>query len=194
MSALILGLLMFLGMHSARIVADGWRSQVMARQGEMAWKGMYTVVSLVGFGLIIWGYGQARQAPLVLWATPLWTRHLASLLMLLAMVLLVAAYVPRNAIKAKLHHPMVLSVKTWALAHLLANNTLADLLLFGSFLLWAVLDFRSARRRDRAAGTVYPAGTLVATLATGVIGALAWAVLAFWAHAWLFGVRPLGGG
>lgn len=193
MSALILGLLMFLGMHSARILAEGWRSQVIAQRGPLAWKGLYTVVSLVGFGLIVWGFGQTRLAPQVLWSTPVWTRHLASLLVLLAMVLLAAAYVPRNGIKARLHHPMVLSVKLWALAHLLANNTLADLLLFGSFLLWAVLDFRAARQRDRAAGTVYPAGTLAGTGLTVAVGLAAWAGVAFWAHAWLFGVRPFGG-
>ncbi len=193
MSALILGLLMFLGMHSARILAEGWRSQVIERKGAGAWKGMYTLVSLAGFGLIIWGYGQTRMAPQLLWASPLWTRHLAALLMLLAMVLLVAAYVPRNGIKARVHHPMVLSVKLWALAHLLANNTLADLLLFGSFLLWSVLDFRSARQRDRTAGTVYAAGSWAGTLATLVIGAALWAVLAFWLHALAFGVRPFGG-
>ena len=193
MSALILGLLMFLGMHSARIFADGWRSQVVAQHGPGAWKGLYTVVSLVGFGLIVWGYSQARLAPQVLWASPVWTRHAAGLLVLLAMVLLVAAYVPGNAIKARLHHPMVLSVKVWALAHLLANNTLADLLLFGSFLLWAVLDFRSVRQRDRLAGTRYPAGTLGATALTVALGVLLWAVFAFWLHALLFGVRPFGG-
>jgi len=193
MSALILGLLMFLGMHSARILAEGWRSQVIAQRGPNAWKGLYTVVSLVGLGLIVWGYGQARQAPQVLWTSPVWTRHLAGLLVLVALVLLAAAYVPRNGLKARLHHPMVLSVKVWALAHLLANNTVADVLLFGSFLLWAVFDFRAARRRDRAAGTVYPAGTLAGTLGAVVVGAAAWAVLAFWGHAWLFGVRPFGG-
>lgn len=192
MSALILGLLMFLGMHSARILAEGWRSQVIARRGPNAWKGLYTVVSLVGFGLIVWGYGQARQAPQVLWASPVWTRHLAGLLVLVALVLLAAAYVPRNGIKARLHHPMVLSVKVWALAHLLANNTVADVLLFGSFLLWAVLDFRSARQRDRVAGTVYPAGTAAGTLGAVLVGAVAWVALAFWGHAWLFGVRPFG--
>ena len=193
MSALILGLLMFLGMHSSRILAEGWRSQVIERHGAMAWKAMYSLVSLVGFGLIVWGYGQARLAPQVLWHAPLWTRHLAALLVLLAMVLLVAAYVPGNGIKARVHHPMVLSVKLWALAHLLANNTLADLLLFGSFLLWSVLDFRSARQRDRSAGTVYAAGTVPGTLATVVIGVALWVVIAFWAHALLFGVRPFGG-
>jgi uncharacterized membrane protein len=193
MSALILGLLMFLGMHSARIFAEGWRAQVIAQKGPMAWKGLYTVVSLVGFGLIIWGYGQARLAPVVLWGSPTWTRHLASLLVLVALVLLAAAYVPRNGIKARLHHPMVLAVKIWALAHLLANNTLADVLLFGSFLLWSVLDFRAARQRDRAAGTVYPAGTLAGSLATVVVGCAAWAAFAFWLHVPLFGVRPFGG-
>ena len=193
MSALILGLLMFLGMHSARILAEGWRTQVIAQRGPNAWKGLYTVVSLIGFGLIVWGYGQARQAPAVLWASPLWTRHTAALLMLVALVLLVATYVPGNGIKARLHHPMLLSVKVWALAHLLANNTVADVLLFGSFLLWAVLDFRSARQRDRAASTVYPPGKPAATAGTVVVGAALWAVLAFWAHAWLFGVRPFGG-
>ncbi|MBL8350266.1 MAG: NnrU family protein [Burkholderiaceae bacterium] len=193
MSALILGLLMFLGMHSARIFADGWRSQVIAQRGAGAWKGLYTVVSLAGFGLIVWGYGQARLAPLVLWASPVWTRHLASLLMLLALVLLVAAYVPGNGIKARLHHPMVLGVKAWAFAHLLANNTLADLLLFGGFLVWAVLDFGSARRRDRAAGTVFAPGRAGATALTVALGAGLWAAFAFWLHAVLFGVRPFGG-
>ena len=193
MGALILGLLLFLGMHSARIVADDWRSRWIARRGPMAWKALYTVVSLVGFGLIVWGYGQARLAPQVLWASPLWTRHLAGLLMLGALVLLVAAYVPRNSLKARLRHPMVLSVKVWALAHLLANNTQADLLLFGGFLVWAVLDFRSARRRDRAGAQRYPAGNAVATILTLLLGSALWALLAFWGHQQLFGVRPFGG-
>ncbi len=193
MSALILGLLMFLGMHSARIVAEGWRTQVIAQRGPGAWKGLYTVVSLVGFGLIIWGYGQARLTPVVLWNAPVWGRHLAGLLMLVALLLLAAAQVPGNGIKARVHHPMVLGVKVWALAHLLANNTLADVLLFGSFLVWAVLDFRSSRQRDRAAGTVYPPGSAARTAVTVVVGVGVWALFAFGLHLWLFGVRPFGG-
>ncbi|HSW08819.1 NnrU family protein [Aquabacterium sp.] len=192
MSALILGLLLFLGMHSARIVADGPRSRFIAQRGAGAWKGLYTLASLAGFVLIVWGYGQARQQPVLLWSSPIWTRHLASVLTLPAFVLLAAAYVPRNALKAKLHHPMVLSVKTWALAHLLANNTLADVLLFGGFLLWAALSFRAARQRDRAAGTVYPAGTAAGTALTIVIGGVAWAAFALWLHGPLIGVRPFG--
>jgi len=192
MSALILGLALFLGMHSVRIVADGTRSAFIARRGAGAWKGLYSVVSLAGFALILWGDGQARLQPVVLWDSPLWTRHLAGALMLPALVLLVAAQVPGNGIKARVHHPQVLAVKTWALAHLLANNTLADVLLFGGFGLWAVLDFRSARQRDRAAGTVYPPGQPARTALVVVLGLALWAVFAFGAHQWLFGVRPFG--
>lgn len=192
MTLLILGLILFLGVHSTRIVADGWRSAQLARLGPNGWKGVYSVVSLIGFVLIVYGFGLARQTPTFLWTVPTGLKHLASLLTLVAFVFLVAAYVPRNGIKAKLHHPMILGVKTWALAHLVSNNTLADLLLFGSFLLWSVFSFRAARARDRAAGTVYPSGTLVATAITVVIGLVAWAAFAFWAHGAWIGVRPFG--
>lgn len=192
MTLLILGLVLFLGVHSVRIVAEGWRTRMRQRLGEGGWKGMYTLLSLLGLALLVWGYGLARQDPVVLWAPPVAMRHVASLLTLAAFILLAAAYVPRNGIKARLHHPMVLGVKVWALAHLLSNGNLADVLLFGAFLLWAVLDFRAARQRDRAQGTRYPAGTLAGTAATLVLGALAWAVFAFWAHALLIGVSPMG--
>lgn len=188
---LILGLILFLGVHSVRIVADDWRSRQIASRGEGPWKGLYSVVSLMGFVLIVWGYGQARLAPVPLWQPlPVGVKHLASLLTLVAFVLLAAAYVPRNGIKARVHHPMVLGVKTWALAHLLANNTVADLLLFGSFLVWAVLSFRAARGRDRTAQTVYPPGSTSGTVTAMVAGVLAWAVFAFWGHAALIGVKP----
>jgi uncharacterized membrane protein len=190
MGVLLLGLVLFLGVHSARIVAEGARTRFIAQRGEGAWKGLYTLASLLGFALVVWGYGQARLSPTVLWASPVWARHLASLLTLVAFVLLAAAYVPGNGIKARLHHPMVLGIKTWALAHLLANNTVADLLLFGSFLVWAVLSFRAARGRDRAAQTVYPAGTVAGTALTVVVGLVAWAAFAFWGHAALIGVKP----
>ncbi len=192
MSLLILGLVVFLGVHSVRIVADGWRTQFIAQRGEGAWKGLYSVLSLAGFALLVWGYGLARQQPVVLWVPLLGMRHAASLLTLVAFVLLAATYVPRNGIKAKLHHPMVLAVKVWALGHLLANGNLADVLLFGGFLVWAALSFKAARGRDRAAGTTYPAGTAAGTAITVVVGLLAWAGFAFWAHGVLIGVRPFG--
>jgi len=189
---LILGLVLFLGVHSTRIFADGWRNATMARMGEMPWKAGYAVLSVIGLVLVVWGFSLARQQPVQLWMPPRGMRHLAALLTLIAFVLLAAAYVPRNAIKARLHHPMVLAVKVWALAHLLANGNLAHMILFGAFLLWAVLSFRAARARDRAAGTLYPAGTAAGTGLTLVVGVVAWAVFAFWAHGYLIGVRPIG--
>ena len=192
MSILIAGLIIFLGLHSVRIVADGWRSRKLAQWGEGAWKGVFSVLSIAGFALIVWGYGQARLQTVVLWVPPVATRHIAATLMLLAMILLVAAYVPGNAIKAKLHHPMILGVKTWALAHLLANGNLADVLLFGSFLAWAVVDFISSRKRDRAAGTVYPAGKTLPTVITVVLGLVVYGAFVLVLHKWLIGVPVFG--
>ena len=190
MTILIAGLVLFLGPHSVRIFADGWRTAMLASLGETKWKGLYSLLSLVGFGLIIYGFGLARQTPEVLWTPPQFLRHLSGLLVLVSFVLLIATYVPRNGIKAKLHHPMILGVKVWALAHLLANGMLHDVVLFGAFLAWAVMDFRAARQRDRAAGTTYPAGNAGATIATVFAGIIAWAVFAFWLHGMLIGVRP----
>lgn len=190
MTALILGLVLFLGLHSSRIIAEGARNRFIAQRGEKAWKGLYSLGSAAGLVLIVWGYGLARQQPVALWTPPGWTRPLASLLTLASFVLLTAAYVPGNAIKARLNHPMLLGVKTWALAHLLANQTLADLLLFGGFLVWSVFCFRAARARDRAAGWSPRRGHTAATVTAVVIGALLWAGFAFWLHGWLFGVKP----
>ncbi len=192
MSMLIFGLVLFLGVHSTRIVADGWRSAMIARIGERPWKGLYALLSIASFVLIVWGFGLARQQPVQLWSPPVGMRHLASLLTLIAFILLAATYVPRNAIKARLHHPMVLAVKVWALAHLLATGNLAHMVLFGAFLVWAALSFRAARARDRAAQTVYPAGTAIGTVVTVVVGIAVWAVFAFWAHGALIDIRPIG--
>lgn len=200
MTLLILGLILFLAPHSVRIVADDWRSAQVARIGLPAWKGLYSVVSIVGLALIVWGYGMARTAPIEVWNPPVFTRHLASLFTLAAFVLLVAAYVPRNRIKAAIGHPMVAGVKLWAFAHLLANGTVADLLLFGSFLVWAIFDFRAARRRDRAAAagatrggaSVGASPSLAADVVVVLVGIGAWALFAFQLHGWLFGVRPFG--
>lgn len=192
MAVLILGLVLFLGVHSTRIFAEGWRTATIARIGEKPWKGLYTLASLAGFALILWGFTMARRQPVYLWEAPMGMRHVSGALMLVAFILLVATYVPRNSIKARLHHPMVLSVKVWALAHLLANGNLADVVLFGAFLVWAVLSFRAARARDRANGTVYIAGKGSATAITVIVGSAVWALFAFWAHGYLFGVRPFG--
>lgn len=195
MLVLILGLVLFLGTHSVRIFAEPWRARTLARVGEARWKGVYAVVSLIGFVLLVWGYGLARQQPVLLWTPPVAMRHIAALLTLVSFVLLAAAYVPGNGLKAKLRHPMVLGVKVWALAHLLANGTLADVLLFGGFLAWAVADRISVKRRE-AAGLLRPPPALPgsgANDAIALVGGLAiYVLLVFWAHAWLFGVRPMG--
>lgn len=192
MTLLLLGLALFLGVHSTRIVADGWRTATIARVGEKPWKGIYSLLSIAGFVLLVIGYGAARQSPVVLFAPPVWTRHLAALLTIPAFVLLAAAYVPGNAIKRAVGHPMMAGVKVWALAHLIANGTLADVLLFGTFLAWAVLGFIAARRRDRAAGTTYRVGPGSRTAIAVVVGLVAWAVFAFALHRPLIGVAPFG--
>jgi uncharacterized membrane protein len=192
MTWLILGLILFLGSHSARIVAEPWRQRRIAAMGLNGWKAIYSIVAIVGFVLIVIGYGEARSAPVILYSPPPWTRHLAALLTIPAFVLLAAAYVPGTRIKRAVGHPMVAGVKIWAFAHLLANGTLADVLLFGSFLAWAVIDYIASRRRDRVAGTVYAVGPVSRDLIAVVIGLAAWALFAFWLHAAWIGVRPFG--
>ncbi|NQW94514.1 MAG: NnrU family protein [Polaromonas sp.] len=192
MTYLIAGLVLFLGVHSARVFANDWRNQTLARMGEKPFKGVYSLLSLAGFVLLVWGYGQARQQGVMLWNPPTATRHIAALLTLVAFILLAATYVPGNQIKAKLQHPMVLGVKVWALAHLLANGSLADTVLFGSFLLWSVVLFAASRKRDRREHVVYSAGTARMTAVTVFAGVVAWVVFAFWLHRTLIGVSPFG--
>ena len=191
MSLLIIGLIIFLGSHSSRIFAEPWRNHMIDRLGEVKWKGLYTIVSLIGLILVVIGYGQARQAPIVLWQPATYLIHIAILLNLVAFIFLAGSSPNNNAIRLKLKHPMILGVKVWALAHLLANGTLVDLILFGSFLLWAVLDFRSARKRP----IHMPEKAVISTKATitvVVTGIVLWAAFIFGLHQYLIGVSPLG--
>ena len=192
MGMLVLGVVLFLGVHSMRIFADDWRGSLIARRGEGAYKGLYALASIVGLALIVWGYGLARTAPVDLWMPPVWTRHLAALLTIPAFVLLAAAYVPGTRIKAAVGHPMVLGVKVWAFAHLIANGRLADVVLFGGFLAWAVVLYIASRRRDRRTGTRYVAGPASRDMIAIAAGLVAWAAFAFWLHGVLIGVRPFG--
>lgn len=190
MTSLVLGLILFLGIHSVRIVADSWRTEVIARSGERIWRAGYTLVSLVGLGLIVWGYSRVRSSSVQLWTPWPSGRQLAMALTLVAFVLVVAAYVPRNHLKLWLKHPMLAGTLAWSLAHLLANYTLADLLLFGGFALWSAACFVSARRRDGLAGQTLPPATLLSTLLSLLAGTFAWAAFGRWGHeAWL-GMRP----
>jgi uncharacterized membrane protein len=186
-----LGLAVFLGVHSVRLVADGWRGRCIERIGKPTWKGLYSVVSLFGFVLIVWGYGVARQQPVQLWGPPVGMRHLAALLTWFAFVLMAAAYIPRNHFKARLNHPMLIATKLWAMAHLLANGTLAGAWLFGSFLLWAVVMFAYSRRRDRREGPLETPSLLSRSLTSVLVGTLVWAAFAFALHGLLIGILPL---
>ena len=198
MAYLILGLVLFLGVHCLSIVAPGGRDRWAKRLGEVPFKGLYSLVSLVGFALIVWGYGIAREAPVVLYAMPGGFRHLAALLMLPVFVLLFAAYLP-GRIQRAAKHPMLLAVKLWALAHLLAQSvtggTLADVSLFGGFLVWAVADRISLKRRS-AAGGLRTVPVLPASKANDYValvgGVAVYLAFVFWLHAAWFGVRPFG--
>jgi len=189
---LIAGLVVFLGLHSVRIVASDWRMKQIARVGEGPWKGLYSVLSIAGFVLLIWGFGEARHHPELLYTPPVGLRHANALFTLIAFVLVAAAYVPRNHLKAKLGHPMYAGIKVWALGHLLATGMLHDVVFFGAFLIWAVAGFTVSRRRDRHTGVIYPPGTLLGDVLTLAIGAAIWAAFAFWLHAKWIGVAPFG--
>lgn len=193
MLTLIAGLILFLGVHSVRIFADDWRERQQQKWGVPVWRGTYAVLSLIGLMLVIYGFGLVRNAPVVVWIPPLGMRHAASLFTLMAFILLAAAYVPGNAIKARVYHPMVAGVKLWAFAHLMSNGNLGHLVLFGSFLAWAVLDFIAARKRDRRnPSATRPATKLSATVLTVVVGVVGWLVFAFWLHGLLIGIKPFG--
>ena len=190
MTQLILGLALLMGPHCVRFIDAGFRDRAVARMGEGAWKGLYSLISLAGLALIAMGFGAARADSPVLWVSPAAAKHAAAALMLLSCVLLAAAFVPGNHFKARVGHPMVLGVKTWAFAHLLANGRLVDVLLFGVFLAWAVALFIALRRADRVAGKTYPAAGVAEDLISVVAGGAVFAGIAFWGHQALFGVSP----
>ncbi|MCK7594183.1 NnrU family protein [Pseudomarimonas salicorniae] len=189
MALLVAGLVIFLGLHLLPLLAPGLRASAAARLGEGPWKGAFALLSLVGFALLVVGYGEARQgAVTLLYAPPVWTRHLAYLLTLVAFILLLAPYTGRNHFRARFGHPMVLGAKSWALAHLLANGFLHDLLLFGGFLAWGVLSFILLRRRDRALGRAPVTPNWGSTLVTILAGGVAWFAFAKWLHPMWIGV------
>jgi uncharacterized membrane protein len=190
MTQLILGLVLFLGVHSISIVAPGIRTRAIGKLGEGPWKGLYAAVSIAGFVLLVWGFAQARLSPVVLYTPPAWMRHVTFLFMLPVFPLILAAYFP-GRIKAASKHPMLLAVKFWALAHLLSNGTLADVLLFGGFLVWAGLDRMSLKRRPPQQIPSAPARGFNDVLVV-VAGLALYALFIFWAHVRLFGVSPLG--
>ena len=192
MIVFLAGLVLFLGVHSVSIVAPGWRNAQIARRGEGAWKGIYSIASAVGLALLIVGYGMARREPVVLYTPPAALRHLALLVMVPVFPLLFAAYLP-GRIRSAAKHPFLLATKLWATAHLLANGTLVDVLLFGAFLVWAVADRISVKRRavaeahDAPAAPARPMNDAIAIVG----GLVSYGGIVLWAHRWLIGVSPL---
>ena len=189
MTLLILGLILFLGVHSVSIVAPGWRDTMRARLGEGPWKGLYSLISIVGFALLIVGYGAARAQPELLYVPPAWLRHAAMLLLVPVFPLLLSAYLP-GRIKSAAKHPMLLAVKLWAAAHLLSNGSVADVLLFGGFLAWAVADRISMKHRVQRplpGPAPSPRNDGIAIVA----GLAIYLVFVFGGHAWLIGVSPV---
>lgn len=187
MLQLLIGIVLFFGMHSASIVALPLRDRIVANS-ENAWKGIYALVSLVGIILMVRGYAELRSAPTVLYVTPYWVRHLAALLLLPVFVFFIAPYFP-GRIKNALKHPQLVAVKLWALAHLLVNGMLADVLLFGSFLVWAVVERVSLKSRSERPLPGAPESAANDIIAI-VIGLALYLVFALWAHEWLIGMPP----
>ncbi len=189
MVLLILGLIVFFGIHLVPVV-PGARANAVQAIGEMPFKIAFSIASVLGLVLIIWGYGAAQNANVILWEPPVWTRHLATLFMLFAMIAIAAAYVP-SRIRDVLRHPMLVAIKIWAFAHLLANGDLISLLLFGSFLAYAVVDRISVKRRGALGPLGAKSGGLTGDIAAVAIGVAGYLFLLFYGHAWLFGYAPI---
>lgn len=192
MALLVLGIVIFLGMHLVRVVAPGLRASVIERNGKNAWMGIYTVISLIGLGLIIYGFGEARAVTGMLYNPPVFLKHISLLLMLIAFICLAAGFLPAGRIAVAVKHPQILSIKIWALAHLLANGETSSVLLFASFLAWAVVMRISLKRRQRAGELVLPVFRSSSNdLLAVVIGTVAYLLFIWKLHEWLIGVVPI---
>ena len=189
MLLLIAGLLLFLGVHSLSIVNEPLRNRLADRLGVVGWQAIYALIAIVGFVLIIQGYAAARLEPVLLYAPPAWLRHASMLLLLPVFILLLATYLP-GRIQRATKHPMLLATKIWAFAHLLANGMLHDVVLFGAFLAWAVVDRISMKRRVQR-----PLPGAKSSKLNDAIAVVAGLLLYVWfvkqGHAWLIGVAPV---
>jgi len=184
MTILLLGLVVFLGVHTFATMR-GQRMAVIARIGEGPYKGAFSLIALAGLVLIVWGFGLYRASGYIqIWFPPVWTRHLAMPLMWVAFVCLAAAYTPTGKIRTTLRHPMLVAIKTWALSHLLANGDLGSMILFGAFLAWAVYDRISVKRRGEspAAKSAFNTGDALAV----AVGTAAYIAM-LWAHPFVIG-------
>lgn len=185
---LIIGLVLFHGLHSIRIVAPNWRDQRVASMGEGPWKGLYSIASIIALVVLIWGYSIARQDFILVYFPPTWGRPVAIVLMAFSFISLMVFNLKAGVLKPILKHPMLVSIKLWAVAHLLVNGDLASVLLFGSFLIWAIVDRISVKRRNEP---IPEKGPIVNDVLAVVSGLVLWVLFIWVAHEWLFGVAPL---
>ena len=192
MTLLIIGIVLFLGVHLVRVVAPDVRRSMIASLGEKGWRAGYSIASIATLILLIYGFGQARQVTGMLYYPPVWMAHITVALMLIAMICLVASLLPAGHIATKTKHPMVLSVKIWALAHLLANGETSSVLLFAAFLAWGVIMRISLKRRQKRGEITLPVFVSARyDLYAVIIGAVVWALIIWRVHEWLIGVAPL---
>lgn len=188
MTLMMVGLALFLGVHLTAVI--GLRDSAMAQIGEGPWKGLYAVVSILGFVAMVYGFAEARLQPEVVWAPPVWTRHLGLTIMLPVFPLVFAAYLPGRIKRLAGGHPMVVGAFLWALSHVVANGFLHEMVFFGSWLVWAVIDYASLRRRPARVIPTAPPSSLNDGIA--LVGGLAvYAAFLFGVHEWLFNVAPL---
>jgi uncharacterized membrane protein len=188
MTLLIIGIIVMIGIHLVPAYPDV-RDRLIARFDQNGYRILFSVVSTLGLVLLVWGF--ARAPVIQIWSPPGWTRFVAMVLMLPVFVLLIAAYVP-GEIKAKLKHPFLVAIKTWALAHLIANGDLASMLLFGSFLAYAVFDRIRLKRRAATGQIAVPETGPVRNDVIATVGGLAlYVIFLVWLHPLLIGTSPL---
>ena len=183
MALFLLGLIIFFGAHFFAALMRGPRDAMIRKLGAGPYKGLYSLVSLAGFALIIIGWRGADAS--VIYATPAWMKHVVYLLMLIALILLSAAYAPKGKIAAAAKHPMLAGVKVWAFAHLLVNGEVRSILLFGSFLAFAVVDRIAVTKRNEQTPK---AGPVMNDVIAVVVGAAAWAAIYLYLHRFIAGI------
>ena len=188
---MIVGLGLFFGVHTLT-TQRALRARLIKAIGEGGYKIGYTLVSLAGFALIVWGFAHYRSSGLIeVWSPPKALKHLNTALMLPAVILVVAAYM-RGRIYTTLKHPMLAGVKLWAFGHLLANGDLGGIILFGSFLAWAVFDRISLKHRADAGGPPIPVGGIGNDLIAVAVGIVVYLALGFAFHPVVIGVPVFG--
>ncbi len=185
MTIFVLGLVLFLGIHSVRMLAPQWREDKIKELGEGSWKGMYSVLSLVGLAIMIYGYAYAQPEAPIIYITPVWTRHLAFLLVAIAFVSMMVGNLPPGRLKPALKHPMLLAVMIWAFAHLTVNGDLASIILFGSFLIWSIWNRIAVSHRT---DPLPQPGSITYDLVAIVSGLIIWVLFIWKLHEWLIGV------